>query len=132
MVYIPPQGVDPNQIDNLLYVDGSSLGTHHSITSLLSIFSGYSHKGVNNSLFTFANDISEQSDLGRKLQATPIIPYVRTGGSLVSGTAASFYNGTHFADPYHGLIQEEIAAFEYGNYGKDIKLFSTDEANSRA
>jgi hypothetical protein len=67
------------------------------------------------------------------LKDTSIIPYVRAGGSLTSGTAASFINGTHFDDdPYQSLNDNQKSAFDSGQYGVSFGIQQTDEANSRA
>jgi hypothetical protein len=74
------------------------------------------------------------------LKDTSIIPYVRAGGSLTSGTAASFVNGTHLnvgtpeqpINPYDLLSTAQKSAFDSGEYGVSFGIQQTDEANSRA
>jgi hypothetical protein len=132
MVYIPPQGVNPNTLHDLLYVEGHSADSH-SITNLLRIFSGFKDGVGDYSLGAFVNTNEPIStDVLNKLKQTSIKPYVRTGGALVSGTAASFYSGSHFSNFNQGLTPAQIAAFEFGNYGNQIQVYPTDEANSRA
>jgi phosphate transport system substrate-binding protein len=131
MVYIPPKGIDASQINDLLYVQGNSdLSDPHSINNLLSIFSGYNDGIVGNATLGDFVKSTASPDIKQALSQQPIIPYVRTGGALVSGTAASFYNGTHFANI--SLTQRQKDAFNFGNYGNARLMYSTDEANSRA
>jgi hypothetical protein len=65
-----------------------------------------------------------------------ITPYVRTGGALVSGTADSFYRETHLfnvnSPEENQLTQRQKNAFIQGNYGHELNVITTDEANSRA
>jgi hypothetical protein len=140
MVYIPPKGINASEMTDLLYVKSNQTLQDSNINNLLKIFSGYtngSHGVSNRTLGAFVNTNSSHYTLtiANKLNATNIIPYVRTGGALVSGTAASFYNGTHFSGVDSGdnsLDEDQVNAFKYGNYGNDIDIYSTDEANSRA
>jgi phosphate transport system substrate-binding protein len=67
-----------------------------------------------------------------KFEHQEVIPYARSGGSLTSGTAASFFEGSHFPNYSKGLTEAQKTAFVNGNYGKDFRLYDTDEANSRA
>jgi hypothetical protein len=114
MVYIPPSGISGDVPNDLLYVqdvtDTTATKTHN-INNLLRIFSGYT-TGLDEGKHTlgmFANSAYPQYQ--SLLDSVSIVPYVRTGGALVSGTAKSFYNGSHFDDYDLDLTQDQKDAF---------------------
>lgn len=130
IVYIPPkdisQNIDLNQVLNL---------DDKNIINLYRTFSGFNDGLSNNkpNLSLFLNDKVSISDADRELFANQtVVPYARSGGSLTSGTAASFFECGHFNYDKTKLTDRQIASFENGNYGNDFKLYDTDEANSRA
>jgi ABC-type phosphate transport system substrate-binding protein len=101
----------------------------------MKIFTGISDQQTDNlTLYDFVNSTQslsvEQTNI---LQNTPITPYVRAGGSLTSGTAASFVNSSNLNfNEKNDLTHDEQAAFDSGVYGRKHNLVETDEANSRA
>jgi hypothetical protein len=134
MVYIPPEGLGINydgeiNLNNLLVVN------ENNIINFMKIFTGISDPTTNNlSLYDFVNkSLTLSSNQITLLKDTPITPYVRAGGSLTSGTAASFVNCSDLGfDKKVDLNSEEQAAFDSGVYGRQHNLVETDEANSRA
>ena len=108
-----------------------------NITNLYRTFSGFKNglpsEKPHLSLFLNPNyqDQISKTDL-TKFENQTITPYARSGGSLTSGTAASFFECCHFDNCQDNLNSDQIKAFENGNYGNDFKLYDTDEANSRA
>ena len=130
IVYIPPknisQNIDLNQVLNL---------DERNIINLYRTFSGFNDGLPSDraNLALFLNDNISISDVDHELFANQtIVPYARSGGSLTSGTAASFFECCHFDYDKTKLTERQIASFENGNYGNDFKLYDTDEANSRA
>lgn len=134
IVFIPPKGLSENAINNInkiLYIG------ENNITNLYRAFSGFnSGLGINTpNLGLFLNnevDSPLTSNDQNILNNTTLIPYVRAGGSLTSGTAASFYDGSHFPNAHIGLTEQQQKAFSNGNYGNNFLVDDTDEANSRA
>ena len=132
VVYIPPKGISDdakNKLNSILTLNDSN------ITDLYRTFSGYKDglsEGDKPYLGLFLED-GVLSDADKKLfEQQQITPYARSGGSLTSGTAASFYESSHFPNAHTGLTTQQEEAFTVGNYGKDWKIYDTDEANSRA
>lgn len=133
MVYIPPKGLSTeatNNLNTILAINDSN------IINLYRSFSGYSD-GLANSvpyLGDFINDQSTALNENDKsiLKSTQLLPYARSGGSTTSGTAASFYDNSHFNVDYSQLSIRQQNAFIGGKYGDDFRLIDTDEANSRA
>lgn len=130
IVYIPPkdisQAIDLNQVLNL---------DDKNIINLYRTFSGFNDGLPNDrpNLALFLNDKINISDADYELFANQtVVPYARSGGSLTSGTAASFFECCHFNYDKTKLTERQISSFENGNYGNDFKLYDTDEANSRA
>ena len=131
IVYIPPKGISNDiNLNKVLTLN------EKNITDLYRTFSGFkaglpTEKPL---LSLFLNlDYDEISENDRvKFEHQEVIPYARSGGSLTSGTAASFFEGSHFNNYSKGLTEAQKTAFVNGNYGKDFRLYDTDEANSRA
>ena len=130
IVYIPPKGISNDiNLNKVLTLN------ENDITNLYRTFSGFkdglpTEKPL---LSLFLNPECEISENDRfKFEHQEVIPYVRSGGSLTSGTAASFFEGSHFKNYSEGLTEAQKTAFVNGNYGKDFRLYDTDEANSRA
>ncbi len=161
MIYIPPKNLTRAELDLLndsenfkLDVNASKInasnekgepfkapdGSEGNMNTLYSNFSGYLDGPMEHRLsladFVIVTDAG-QNDLAykslmAKLEATPINPYVRTGGSNLSGTAAAFYETSHIDDAHNGLTERQQLAFEDGAYGNQVPVRETDEANSRA
>lgn len=137
LVYIPPK--DSAITDEMLFPtenDKSMLSvSSDTIEKLYQAFSGFSDGQYLNSfpsLGDFASNYVDSSIVS-ELKKTKMIPYVRTGGSLTSGTAASFYEYSRYKNfDSSNLSDRTQKAFEVGNYGSNWKLVQTDEANSRA
>ncbi|MBP5256932.1 MAG: substrate-binding domain-containing protein [Mycoplasma sp.] len=132
IVYIPPKG-----ISNDLNLNSILNLTQDNITDLYRTFSGYKDglSDVKPHLSLFLDVNANLSLLPNDIQLfknQAITPYTRSGGSLTSGTAASFFECCHFDKYLDGLSDRQIEAFKNGNYGNDFKLYDTDEANSRA
>ena len=132
IVYIPPKGLSSStkkQINKLLTLN------ERNIANLYRTFSGYKAglemERPKLGLF-LNNDIEIDSADKEKLNNQSVIPYVRSGGSLTSGTAASFFEGSHYDNAHTDLTDEQKSAFTNGNYGNDWRVYDTDEANSRA
>lgn len=135
ILYVPPKGLSSNaltQLNSLFDIN------NENIDLLYSVFSGFYNSNVNLisqpklGLFK-SNAFNNLSKNDQELITnTNLIPYVRAGGSITSGTAASFYDGSHFLNAKEKLTDMQKKAFENGNYGNDFKLIDTDEANSRA
>ena len=130
IVYIPPKGISNDiNLNKVLTLN------ENDITNLYRTFSGFkdglpTEKPL---LSLFLNPECEISENDRfKFEHQEVIPYARSGGSLTSGTAASFFEGSHFKNYSEGLTEAQKTAFVNGNYGKDFRLYDTDEANSRA
>jgi hypothetical protein len=74
------------------------------------------------------------------LKNTLITPFVRGGGSQVSGTADSFIKDTHIhgfipfddGDKKSKLSLDQQIAFKTGKYGTSFGLSETGEPNSMA
>ena len=130
IIYIPPKGISQNiDLNQVLNLD------EENITNLYRTFSGFNDGLPNDkpNLGLFLNNDINISDADHELFANQtVIPYARSGGSLTSGTAASFFECCHFNYDKTKLTDQQIASFENGNYGSDFKLYDTDEANSRA
>ena len=132
VVYIPPRGISNNaksKLNSILTLNESN------ITNLYRTFSGYKDGLVGQDkptygLFLNSSVLSESDKTLFEKQV--ITPYARSGGSLTSGTAAAFYENSHFTTAHEGLTTQQQEAFTVGNYGKDWKIYDTDEANSRA
>ena len=130
IVYIPPEGISNDiNLNQVLTLD------EDDITDLYRTFSGFKDglptEKPHLSLFLNPEyQISENDKV--KFEHQEVIPYARSGGSLTSGTAASFFEGSHFDNYSEGLTEAQKTAFVNGNYGKDFRLYDTDEANSRA
>lgn len=131
IVYIPPKGISNDiNLNKVLTLNKDN------ITNLYRTFSGFKDGLPTEkpylSLFLNTDEQLSQNDKV-KFEHQEVIPYARSGGSLTSGTAASFFEGSHFGDcSTKGLTEAQKAAFVNGNYGKDFRLYDTDEANSRA
>lgn len=131
ILYIPPKGISNDvNLDQVLTLN------QDNIANLYRTFSGFKD-GLPSSkpyLSLFLNpDYHHISQADKtKFEKQEVIPYARSGGSLTSGTAASFFEGSHFDNYLGELTEAQIIAFINGNYGKDFKLYDTDEANSRA
>lgn len=131
IVYIPPKGISNDiNLNRVLTLN------ENNITNLYRTFSGFKDGLPTEkpylSLFLNTEEQLSQNDRD-KFEHQEVIPYARSGGSLTSGTAASFFEGSHFGDcSTNGLTEAQKAAFVNGNYGKDFRLYDTDEANSRA
>lgn len=130
IVYIPPKGIsqdiDLNQVLNL---------DENNVVDLYRTFSGFKDGLPNDkpNLALFLNNNISISNADHELFVNQtVVPYARSGGSLTSGTAASFFECCHFDYDKHKLTENQKASFENGNYGNDFKLYDTDEANSRA
>lgn len=130
IVYIPPKEISNSvNLNQVLTLDNDN------ITDLYRTFSGFkdglpSEKPY---LSLFLNPKYKISETDKaKFERQEVIPYARSGGSLTSGTAASFFEGSHFKNYSKGLTEAQKTAFVNGNYGKDFRLYDTDEANSRA
>jgi hypothetical protein len=96
------------------------------------IFSGYKD-GLSSNVKGTLGDFASNAVANTKLGRTKIVPYVRAGGALTSGTAASFYQDTGFdLELSPGLSDRQKNALESGTYGNDFDIHDTDEANSRA
>jgi hypothetical protein len=151
MVFIPPKELNVNQdvLNKMLVVNDTTNTTavdSSNIYELMRVFSGINdpnHPVNNPTLYDFYNsDISLNSSQQELLKNTPVVPYVRAGGSLTSGTAASFYNNTNFENFNSSLLsKDQQNALVDGSYGHrgggqpqyDYDGFTeTDEANSRA
>lgn len=130
IVYIPPKGLSSYEFNTL----NSYLNlTQDNISKLYGTFSGFLGGELtqkpNLGLFTSDKLSASDQELFNK---TNIIPYSRSGGSLTSGTAASFVEGNHFDPSAIKLTNDQITSFSSGKYGNDFKIIDTDEANSRA
>ncbi|WEK82832.1 MAG: substrate-binding domain-containing protein [Mycoplasma sp.] len=137
LLFIPPQGLSQDGLNKL----NSSLSVNQqTMINLYRVFSGYKDGLTNNSFLNLGGFISSSSTLSisdQKLyQNTKIIPYARSGGNLTSGTASSFYAGSHFKNNDQPIINQltprQQKAFTHGVYGDEISVKDTDEANSRA
>ena len=67
------------------------------------------------------------ADLGIADDTTPIHPYARSGGAVVSGTADAFYKDSKLAYEKNPELDDALIK---GNYGKFTK--TTSESNSQA
>jgi hypothetical protein len=108
-----------------------------NIEDLMRVFSGFDdgHSQVHNygSLGEFYNSDIANPDVENKMNNEKIKPYVRAGGALTSGTAASFYHDTHLFNVNDSTLNDnQKNALDNGRYGKDRQVYDTDEANSRA
>ncbi|MDR0674918.1 MAG: substrate-binding domain-containing protein [Mycoplasmataceae bacterium] len=130
MVYIPPKelNLNPDELNNILVVNNSN------VCNLMRIFSGINSNVTDATLGNFYNDQADLTPSQQQLlMNTSIIPYVRAGGSLTSGTASSFVGGTHLNfNEKNDLTVAQQNAFDSGYYGTKFGLVQTDEANSRA
>lgn len=141
MLYNPPKNFKFNEnvkLNNLLSLNDTN------IYNFFRIFSGIDTNITwpsdtdiaKNSMYHFVNptikSLLDQQQINL-LKKTTIRPFVRTGGSLTSGTASSFYNCPLLSvyDP-KGLTQQQINAFSTGDYGLSFNIQQTMEANSRA
>ena len=130
IVYIPPKGISNDiNLNKVLTLN------ENDITNLYRTFSGFkdglpTEKPLLSLFLNPEYQISENDKV--KFEHQEVIPYARSGGSLTSGTAASFFEGSHFKNYSEGLTEAQKTAFVNGNYGKDFRLYDTDEANSRA
>lgn len=129
VLYIPPHNLTSYKTE---YLNSILNLNEQNITNLYRIFSGFDDGVLNRTMSSFSDDNNIKAEDKTLFAQTNILPYVRSGGSMTSGTAASFYKSSHFDDCHVGLTPDQDNAFETGNYGKDIKLIDTDEANSRA
>ncbi len=137
LLFIPPLGLSQDGINKL----NSSLSVNQqTMINLYRVFSGYKDGLTNNSFLNLGGFISSSSTLSisdqELYQNTKIIPYARSGGNLTSGTASSFYAGSHFKNNDQPIINQltprQQKAFTHGVYGDEISVKDTDEANSRA
>ena len=130
ILYIPPKGIsDDVNLNQVLTLN------QDNITNLYRTFSGFKDGLPTGKpyLSLFLNPKYQIPETDKtKFEEQEVIPYARSGGSLTSGTAASFFEGSHFNNYSKGLTEAQKTAFINGNYGKDFKLYDTDEANSRA
>ncbi|MDE7434050.1 MAG: hypothetical protein K2M43_02950 [Mycoplasmoidaceae bacterium] len=98
-----------------------------TISKLYQAFSGFAdgddYSSTYPKLSDFINTQDKEYEYVKKYQDilsnTKLIPYVRTGGSLTSGTAASFYDYSRFTDAHKDLDPRTENAFAVGNYGSD-------------
>jgi hypothetical protein len=137
MIYIPPKGLNLSfdQLNKLLVLNNDN------IQPFMRVFTGIKDQAFPvleqfTKLGGYLNgDMVDQLTTGQidSLNNTSIIPYVRAGGSLTSGTASSFVGGSHlnFSEKTD-LSSAQQSAFDSGNYGTDYGIQQTDEANSRA
>ena len=101
IVYIPPKGISNDiNLNQVLTLD------EDHITDLYRTFSGFKDglptEKPHLSLFLNPKyQISENDKV--KFEHQEVIPYARSGGSLTSGTAASFFEGSHFNNYSKGL-----------------------------
>lgn len=137
LVYIPPK--NSSITDDMLFSPDNNSSmlsvSPDTIKKLYQAFSGFSDDDYQNSYPTLGDFASSYIDPSIKtaLSNTRMIPYVRTGGSLTSGTAASFYEYSRFQSFDSKTLSDRTQnAFKVGNYGSNWKLVQTDEANSRA
>lgn len=137
LLFIPPQGLSEKGLSLL----NSSLSINQdNMINLYRVFSGFKDGITDSSFFNLGGFLNSNNQLSQQdknlYQATKIVPYVRAGGNLTSGTASSFYAGSHFKKNNQPITNQLTAdqqqAFTHGVYGKDIKVEDTDEANSRA
>ena len=134
VVYIPPSGISNDAKSKLNQTLDLNV---NNITNLYRVFSGYSdglpQQTKKPTFGLFLNDeVNLSASDKEKFQQQKITPYARSGGSLTSGTASSFYESSHLENATEGLTDRQKNAFKYGTYGSDWKLYDTDEANSRA
>lgn len=133
LVYIPPKSIPKEVID----LDNQNPLLHVSpglIDKLYQAFSGYhgSSYYLGNDYPKLSDFISTGYDNYKSSLDIKITPYVRTGGSLTSGTASSFYDYSRFSSAHNLLDEKTKRAFEVGDYGSSWTIVQTDEANSRA
>ena len=132
LLFIPPVGMSDEGLSKLRTC--LTLNQTNAI-QLYRLFSGYSDnlgdKYRNLGGFLSNNSGLNQNDINL-LNNQPISPFVRSGGSTTSGTAASFFAGSHFTIDSNELTDRQKKAFKTGDYGSDTKVYDTDEANSRA
>ncbi|MDE6477190.1 MAG: hypothetical protein K2L48_03290 [Mycoplasmoidaceae bacterium] len=96
--------------------------SENTIEKLYQAFSGFADDSYVNSYPTLGDFASEyiDSSIISILKNTKMIPYVRTGGSLTSGTAASFYEYSRYKNfDSKKLSNRTQKAFEVGNYGSN-------------
>lgn len=111
--------------------------TEENVNKLFAIFSGFKEK--NEPIWNWLDFIPKEcqesfsNDDKSILANSTIIPYVRSGGNTTSGTAMAFCHETHFSNfKFDSLPEKQKQAFEAGQYGNDIEIYQTDEANSRS
>lgn len=109
--------------------------TKKNVKKLFSTFSGFKEDDEINWLDFIPENTQKNFNENDKfiLENNNIIPYVRSGGNTTSGTAMAFCRETHFNDfNFDTLPVHQRQAFEAGQYGHDIEIYQTDEANSRS
>jgi hypothetical protein len=127
-------------MNNLLYISNQAYPLPEinvNALDLLRIFSGFKQTNDDSAvpsgtLAEFINSSFKNNPQYDLLANQKITPYVRTGGALTSGTAASFYTGTRYEGLIENLTAQQLSAFATGQYGNDYDVKETDEANSRA
>ncbi len=125
LIYVPPKLIDKSiDLNTILDINQGN------ITRLYQAFSGISKGDYANAKPKLSDFISNQS-LKDKFNVN-IIPYVRTGGSMTSGTADAFYTDSRINFDSSQLSNDTKKALEEGSYGNGWKIYQTDEANSRA
>ncbi len=125
LIYVPPKSIDESiNLDTILDIN------ENNIAKLYQAFSGISEGDYANAKPKLSDFIADQS-LKDKFDVN-ITPYVRTGGSMTSGTADAFYTDSRLNFDDSQLSDETKKAFEEGSYGNGWKIYQTDEANSRA
>ncbi|GHU47872.1 hypothetical protein FACS1894218_3270 [Bacilli bacterium] len=130
MVYIPPKnlGISGDELNQILTVNDDN------IADFMRIFTGFDDR-IDAGATQLGYYCSDGIDpiIKDKLNAINIIPYVRAGGSLTSGTASSFVGNTNLRFyPKSELTVRQQSAFNSGSYGTSFGIQQTDEANSRA
>lgn len=113
-----------------------------TIQYIYQLFSGWKESGQNQSLDNMTNFISPSMNLTSQqrdfLSKYTFKPFVRTGGSLTSGTAYSFISESRLVSDLNEdgsptfLTPRQWKSFEFGTYGTSFSLQETGESNTRA
>ena len=126
VVYIPPSGISNDAKSKLNQTLDLNV---NNITNLYRVFSGYSdglpQQTKKPTFGLFLNDeVNLSASDKEKFQQQKITPYARSGGSLTSGTASSFYESSHLENATEGLTERQQNAFKYGTYVSFLWKFS--------
>ncbi len=133
LVYKMPEGLS----DNAKSAFDISINSEN-IDDLLAVFSGYNGDNWtegDDSYYHFLTPAAKaQIDLNPDdIQAcqAPILPYARSGGNRSASASIAFSNSKNIHLETH-LSVDQQKAFEGGQYGKDRKVYETDESNAQA